>query len=129
MSMLLRSFVYSNFFKNMSIDTLIEICEQLPGATAQIKIEHHLTYNVGGKSFIWLGQDNVPVSCSIKCTEEDFLLLREREGFSPAPYMARNKWILCHDIELLTAHDMAYIRKSYELIRNTLSKKVIEMLK
>ena len=60
----------------MSLDSLITFCETLPGATPLIKIEDHLTYNVGGKSFLWLGQEYVPVSCSFKCTDEDFMALQ-----------------------------------------------------
>ncbi len=108
----------------MTLDTLIAFCEALPGATAIIKIEDHLTYNIGGKSFLWLGQDHVPVTCSFKCSDEDFADLQEREGFIPAPYMARNKWIMCTDIGLLYKDDLEkYIRQSYALILGTLPKK------
>lgn len=113
----------------MSLDSLIAYCESLPGATPLIKIENHLTYNVGGKSFLWLGQDHLPISCSFKCSDEDFVALQERDGFMPAPYMARNKWIKCDDIGLLEKDDLEkYIRQSYVLMRDTLSKKLRESL-
>lgn len=113
----------------MNLDLIINFCETLPGATAIMKIEDHLTYNVGGKSFIWFGQDQVPVTCSFKCSEEDFDTLSNREGFIPAPYMARNKWIQCQDIGLLTRSEMeTYILRSYQIIRSKLPRKVQDLL-
>ena len=47
----------------------------------------------------------------------------------PAPYMARNKWMMCQNIGLLTKEDMErYILSSYQLMRDTLPKKVRENL-
>lgn len=113
----------------MTLEAIIEFCENLPGSTAQIKIEDHLTYNVGGKAFIWFGQENVPVSCSFKCSDDDFVLLSERQGFQPAPYMAHHKWIMCSDISLMTEWDTrTYISRSYELILSKLSKKFKDSL-
>jgi predicted DNA-binding protein (MmcQ/YjbR family) len=99
----------------MTLDHLISFCEALPGSTA--------------KSFLWLGQDEVPITCAFKCSDEDFAILPERDGFMPAPYMARNKWIMCTDIGLLEVADLErYIRKSYLLMRDKLSKKALEKL-
>ncbi len=109
----------------MNLDQLIAFCESLPGSIAIIKIENHLTYNIGGKSFIWFGQEELPITCSFKCSDEDFVLLSEREGFMPAPYMARNKWIMCKDIAFLNKEDLnLYVRKSYDLIMGKLPKTV-----
>jgi predicted DNA-binding protein (MmcQ/YjbR family) len=113
----------------MTLDHLIAFCETLPGAIPMIKIEDHLTYNVGGKSFIWIGHDQLPVTCDFKCTQEDFYHWAEREGFIPAPYLARSHWIRCQDISMLSPEEMeTCLRKSYELILNTLPKKIRENL-
>ena len=114
----------------MTLDQIITYCESLPGVEAIMKIDHHLTYNVGGKSFLWLSQDQLPITCDFKCSEEDFGFLSEQEGFRPAPYMARNHWIPCIDIGDLKSEDMiTYISRSYALIKSTLSKKAQERLK
>lgn len=109
----------------MSLDQLIAFCESLPGAEALLKIGHHLTYNVGNKTFIWISQDLSPVPCDFKCTEEDFYELSERDGFDPAPYIGRYGWIRCQNIELLTQEDAdKFIRRSYNLIWDKLSTKI-----
>lgn len=111
----------------MTLDSLIQYCESLPAAQAIIKIDHP-TYNIGGKAFIWFGHDE-PIACSFKCTDEDFASLCERDGFAPAPYMARNKWIARTDIALLSRQDVAsYFDKSYALIRAKLPKKLRDTL-
>ncbi|MBK8505760.1 MAG: MmcQ/YjbR family DNA-binding protein [Saprospiraceae bacterium] len=113
----------------MTLDQIIAYCESLRGAEAIIKIDHHLTYNIGGKSFLWLSQDQIPITCDFKCTEEDFGFLSEHEGFRPAPYMARNHWIQCINIGDLKRQDMQiYISRSYTLIKSKLSKKMQKSL-
>jgi predicted DNA-binding protein (MmcQ/YjbR family) len=113
----------------MTLDQIITYCESLSGVEAIIKIDHHLTYNVGGKSFVWLSQDQVPITCDFKCSEEDFGLLSEQEGFRPAPYMARNHWIQCTNIEDLKMEVMQkYLTRSYALIRSKLSKRMQDNL-
>ncbi len=114
----------------MTTEQIEAFCLGLPGAAAEIKIEHHLTYNVGGKSFLWFGgSPEPPLTCSFKCGEEDFAVLSERAGFRPAPYLAHRRWIQCDDVAWLTRADLEqYVRGSYELIRSTLSKKKRESL-
>lgn len=114
----------------MTLDALIAYAESLPGAEAKLKIGHHLTYEVGGKTFLWIGQDNTPVTCSFKCSDEDFTLALEQEGYAPAPYMAHNKWVMCCDIELMSPQDAEqHIGNSYRVMVDKLPKKVQEALK
>lgn len=113
----------------MTLDQIIAYCESLPGAEAIIKIDHHLTYNLGGKSFLWLSPDQVPITCDFKCSEEDFGFLAEQEGFRPAPYKARNQWIQCINIEDLKREEMlTYLSRSYMLIKSKLSKRMQDRL-
>lgn len=108
----------------MTLEHLLSFCENLPKATPEIKLGDHLTFTIGGKVFLFIGQESVPVGCSFKCMPEDFEALCEREGFKQAAYLARNQWVYCADIGLLTAEDAdRYIRRSYELIRAKLPKK------
>ena len=74
-------------------------------------------YNVGEKYFLVTSLDSVPHSASFKATDEDFELLTQREGFIPAPYMARYKWVHVDDINRLGAKEWEkYARRSYEQV-------------
>jgi predicted DNA-binding protein (MmcQ/YjbR family) len=108
----------------MNIEDLRGICKKLKGVTEDIKWEHHLCFNVGDKMFVITSPDDVPVSASFKTSDEDFDLLQTREGFSPAQYLARYKWIFVDDITRLSAKQWEYYaRRSYELIAAKLPKK------
>ena len=101
----------------MTITEIREICLTYPGVTEDIKWGDHLCFNVGGKMFIVTAPDNVPVSASFKTSDEDFDTLPNREGFIPAPYMARNKWIYVDDIKRFSKKDWEnHLRKAYDLI-------------
>jgi len=51
--------------------------------------------------------------------------LPEKEGFSPAPYMARYKWIYVDDISRLNKKEwQQYLKQSYDLIYAKLPLKV-----
>src|SRR5690242_9031180 len=101
----------------MNIEELRKICKKYKGVTEDIKWEYHLCFNVGEKMFMITSPDDVPVSASFKVSDEDFELLSAREGFSPAQYLARYKWIYVDDITRLNAKQWThYARQSYELI-------------
>lgn len=105
----------------MAIAELREICLAFPGVTEDIKWGDHLCFNIGGKMFIITSPDSVPVSASFKTTPEDFNDLSDKEGFMPAPYLARNKWIFVDDIRRLTPnHWQRYAQQAYELIASKL---------
>jgi len=105
----------------MTIEDLQQICEQLNGVTQDMKWEDHLCFNIGGKMFLVTSPDSVPPSASFKVTDEDFEELCSREGFIPAPYLARYKWVRVDDIGRLNRKDwQKYIGRSYELIHSKL---------
>ena len=61
--------------------------------------------------------------------DEDFEELSTTEGFIPAPYMARAKWVMVQDISKVSKKDWEkYIRESYRLVKNKLPKKVLKEL-
>lgn len=101
----------------MTIDTVRTICRTLPGVTEDIKWGHDLCFSVGGKMFVAMDVDP-PHSIGFKCTPETFAELIERPGIIPAPYMARNMWVLEQQLgEALTRRELeALIRTSYDLI-------------
>jgi predicted DNA-binding protein (MmcQ/YjbR family) len=109
----------------MEIDDLEKICKSFKGVTEDIKWEDHLCFNVGSKMFLITAPDRVPHSATFKVTDEDFETLPEREGFSPAPYMARYKWIFVDDINRLTKKEwQKYLKQSYDLIYSKLPAKI-----
>jgi predicted DNA-binding protein (MmcQ/YjbR family) len=109
----------------MTIEDIQSLCSKFPGVTQDIKWENHLCFCVSAKIFIMIGMDDVPLTASFKASDEDFELLSNRNGFKPAPYMGRNKWIWTEDINLLSREEWEhYARKSYEIIKSKLPKKV-----
>lgn len=109
----------------MTIEQLQQICEAFTGVTTDIKWENHLCFNVGGKMFMITAPDEVPVNASFKASDEDFEQLTEREGFIPAPYLARYKWVKVDDISRFTAAEWKqYARQAYQMVYDKLPAKV-----
>jgi predicted DNA-binding protein (MmcQ/YjbR family) len=88
-----------------------------------------LCFNVGGKMFLITAPDSIPVSASIKVSEEAFEKLPEKDGFMPAPYLARYKWIFMDDIERLSRREWErYIAEAYQLVGARLPAKTRKLL-
>ena len=65
-----------------------------------------------------------PHQFSFKVTDTEFDELSESEGFKPAPYMARAKWVLATDSAKLNRKDLKnYLQQSYEMISAKITKK------
>jgi predicted DNA-binding protein (MmcQ/YjbR family) len=108
----------------MDIETIRNICKDLPHVTEDVKWEHDLVFSIGLKMFCVTGLDETPVSASFKVTDEEFEEMSNRPGFKPAPYLARYKWVLLEDISLLKKSELeARIRQSYELVKAKLPAK------
>lgn len=108
----------------MTIEEIQNICNSYPGVTEDIKWENHLCFNVGGKMFLVTAPDGVPVSASIKVTDEDFEVLPQREGIIPAPYMARYKWVYLDDINRFSKAEWEhYLKLAYNEVFNKLTAK------
>ncbi len=108
----------------MLIEDLQALCAQLPGVTEDIKWEHDLCFCVGGKMFLVIALEKIPVSASFKVPAEVFAELTTQAGFVPAPYLARHHWVLVEDIGLTPkAVWEAFIRQSYALVVAKLPKK------
>jgi predicted DNA-binding protein (MmcQ/YjbR family) len=68
---------------------------------------------------------NKDFSVCFKCSEIDFNDLCEREGIIPAPYLARNKWVMVQKSAGLNKSEWEhFIAASYDLIKAGLSKKL-----
>jgi predicted DNA-binding protein (MmcQ/YjbR family) len=105
----------------MNIENLLAICKKFNSVTEDIKWENHLCLSVGEKMFIVTSPDTVPITASFKVSLESFEELSEREGFKPAPYMAKYHWIYVDDIKRLTKKEWEfYLKQAYFLIASRL---------
>lgn len=108
----------------MTIDLLRKICLGLPVVKEDIKWENDLVFTVGEKMFC-VASLEPPFRCSFKVRDEEFEEMSNWDGFMPAPYMARAKWVSVTKPEKLHKQDWEkYIRQSYELVKMKLTKKV-----
>lgn len=98
----------------MALEDIRNHCLSLPGVTESIKWEDHLCFCVAEKMFFIINPDQFPVSCSFKTSANKFDELITSEGFIPAPYLARYKWVHLDNIERFSIKewkeiiDMAY---------------------
>ena len=113
----------------MTIEDIQKLCKRFPHVTEEIKWETHLCYCVGGKIFIITNPDAIPVSASFKVDDEDFATLSEKEGFIPAPYLARYKWIYTDNINRASKKEWEfYLRKAYDIVAKKLPGKIKKQL-
>ena len=113
----------------MNIEDIQKICASLPAVTEDIKWEHDLVFSIGAKMFCVVGLDQQPTSASFKVSDESFDEMSIREGFKPAPYMARHKWIWVDDINRMKKKEWEkYISLSYELVKEKLPAKLKKTL-
>ena len=109
----------------MTIEDIQQICRTYPGVTEDIKWEDHLCFNVGGKMFLITSPDLVPCTASIKVSDEDFDDISSMEGFMPAPYLARYKWVWMDDIRRLSRKQWErFVDTSYHLVASKLPAKI-----
>ena len=109
----------------MDIETLRRYCLSLPQATEGIQWGNDLLFRIGGKMFAVVALERTPTSISFKCTPEEFAELIEREGIIPAPYMARNNWVMPESLDVLPRTELKrLIKNSYGMVAAKLTKKV-----
>lgn len=106
------------------------ICKALPGSTFDIKWGTDLCYSVGGRMFAVMGAHSKEgPSISFKVDDHRFLELTDREGFVPAPYLARHKWVLIKDMKKVTDAELkALLTRSHALVAAKLPKQIREAL-
>lgn len=107
----------------MNLDSIRNYCLSLPHATEDIQWGNDLLFRISGKIFTGLSLEP-PHSLMFKCTPEKFDELIELEGIIPAPYMARNKWVMLERLDALSDSELKRLIKiSYEMIFAKLTKK------
>jgi predicted DNA-binding protein (MmcQ/YjbR family) len=114
----------------MQLEDLRKICKKLKAVTEDIKWGHDLCFCIGEKMFLVTGLDEHPTSASFKVSDEEFEEICQREGFMPAPYMARNKWVKVDDISRMSKKEWEhYASRSYEYVKSKLTAKLRKELK
>ena len=109
----------------MDIETLRRYCLSLPHATEGIQWGNDLLFRIGGKMFAVVALERTPASIAFKCTPEEFAELTEREGIIPAPYMARNNWVMLESLDVLPRAELKrLIKDSYAMVAAQLTKRV-----
>jgi predicted DNA-binding protein (MmcQ/YjbR family) len=107
----------------VDIEILRSVCLSFPAVTEDVKWETNLCFCVGGKIFC-IANLEPPHTFSFKVTDKEFDELSEADGFKPAPYLARAKWIFVADSSKLSKKDLKnYLQQSYELIKAKIPKK------
>ncbi|HEX6833472.1 MAG TPA: MmcQ/YjbR family DNA-binding protein [Rudaea sp.] len=110
----------------MTAPELEALCAGWPGVASSVKWEDDLVFTVAAKMFAVIGlrgphRDRL----SFKVDPDRFLELTDQPGMKPAPYMARAFWISIVEPERFERGELeAFVRRSYELVRAGLSKKV-----
>jgi len=113
----------SNAMTPQELETL---CKDWPGVASSIKWEDDLVFSVAAKMFAVVGLRG-PHSgrLSFKVDKDRFLELTDQPGMIPAPYMARAFWVSIVEPERFARAEIeAFVRRSYELVRAGLSKKL-----
>lgn len=109
----------------MNIETLRRYCLSLPQATEGIQWGNDLLFRIGGKMFAVVALERTPICILFKCTPEEFAELTEREGIIPAPYMARNNWVMLESLDVLPRAELQrLIKNSYGMVAAKLPKRV-----
>lgn len=74
--------------------------------------------------FLITAPDAVPCTASVKVPEEDFEAIAAREGFRPAPYLARYKWVWVDDINRLSFRQWEeFVENAFRLVASRLPRK------
>ena len=107
----------------MNIDFVRQHCASLPAVTEDVKWGNDLCFSVGGKMFCVTSLEE-EFRTSFKVRDEEFDELSARQGFQPAPYMARARWVLVDSSARINKNEWQhFLRQSYDLVRNKLTKK------
>lgn len=110
----------------MNLTNIKAFCASLPHATADVKWGADHVYSIGGKMFAVAFQNELRgVFVSFKVDDDRFLEFTDRNGFAPAPYLARAKWVQITDLKKISdAEIKTLITHSYHIVARKLTKKL-----
>lgn len=107
----------------MNIEDIRAYCLSLKGVTEDLKWESELCFCISGKIFCMVPLER-ELAITFKTSPEDFDELSIRDGFKPAAYLARAKWVTLFDISAVNKKELeGLIKRSYELIGSKLPKR------
>ena len=100
-------------------------CATLPAVTRVVQWGGVSVFKVGGKMFCVVAPPDHSIGrISFKCAPEHYDALSCADGFRPAPYLARAKWVTLDNPKVLKATEIkAYIRRAHTVIAAALPKK------
>lgn len=111
----------------MTRDQINAICALLPATTHVVQWGNSDVWKVGGKVFAVVGwSDDDGPAVSFKVSEMIYELMREADGFRPAPYLASRgmTWLQIHAPDRVAEEDLRqHIEVSHELVVAKLTKK------
>lgn len=110
----------------MRAEDIEKFCLSLPGATVVEQWGGCRVFKVGGKMFAILGpkDDHILQGLSLKVGEDSFHILIREKNITPAPYLARAKWVALQRLDSLGAKEMkAYLTRAHAIIAARLPKK------
>jgi len=108
----------------MDIDSLRNYCLSFPHATEDVQWGNDLLFRVSGKIFAVMSLEP-PHSLAFKCSPEKFDELIEIEDVVPAPYMARNKWVMMKRLDAIADRELKIlIKTSFDMIFEKLPRKI-----
>lgn len=108
----------------MDIEKIRQICLKLPHVTEDVKWGHDLAFSIGDKMFCVVGLDQTPTSATFKVKDDEFDEMCARNGFMPAPYLARYKWVHVEDVNMMGKKEWQhYLQQSYWLVFDKLPAK------
>lgn len=96
------------------------ICRSLKAVTHVVQWGNHDVYKVGGKVFAIAG-----TGLSLKVSDIGYEVLTENGMAKPAPYMARNKWVLFDDPAALPKDELeGHLTNAYAIVAGKLTRKL-----
>jgi len=108
----------------MNIEDIRAYCKKLPHVTEDVKWGSDLCFCIGKKMFCVIPLEG-ELRITFKVWDDEFDDLSVCNGFIPAPYLARNKWVTLVDLTVLNRKELEnYLKQSYELIKAKLPKKL-----
>ena len=108
----------------MDVAWLRSYCLTLPHTTETVQWGDNLVLKVGGKMYALANLEPAAHWLYFKCSPEDFAELCEREGVSPAPYLARAQWVALESEDTIPRPELKrLLRKAYDLVFAKLPKK------
>ena len=115
----------------MNIAKAHAFCAKLPSATRDLKWAFgdsvHPVFSVGGKMFAMftLKSDKLVDALMFKVPDARFLELTDRDGFAPAPYLAKAHWVKVEaPARLSDAEAKQLLTEAYQTVLAKLSKKL-----